>query len=430
MLTLALKDLRVIGRDWFGVFWIFVFPLLYACFFGAIFSGQSGARGAMPVALVDESKNAQSRAFLERLADSAAVKVARDNNGAIVLDAAAAARDKVRRGDCVAYVRVKPGFAGAFQMFSGQAEDRILEVGIDPSRQAEAGYLQGVLMQSMFRGFTDRFQDKDEMKRQITKWIAGVGEADDLNLVQKAILKKFLGSLDTFIADADFGAMGGEAPDFGASMVETVSVSGEVRGKPRSAFDVMFPSAILWGLIGCMAGFAISVVRERTEGTLLRLQVAPVSRAHVLGGKALACFLMCAAVAVFLLMIGRFALGVNLGSLPLLAVAVACTGICFTGIMMTVAVMGKTEQAVAGAGWGVMMPMAMVGGAMVPLIAMPGWMRTLSNVSPVKWGIYAIEGAVWRDFSAAEMLVPCVILVVIGAVCFSLGVWIFSRQRA
>ena len=163
--------------------------------------------------------------------------------------------------------------------------------------------------------------------------------------------------------------------------------------------------------------------------TLLRLQVAPVSRAHVLGGKALACFLMCAAVAVFLLVIGRFALGVNLGSLPLLAVAVACTGLCFTGIMMTVAVMGKTEQAVAGAGWGVMMPMAMVGGAMVPLIAMPGWMRTLSNVSPVKWGIYAIEGAVWRDFSPAEMVVPCAILVGLGVVFFSLGVWIFSRQR-
>ena len=35
--TLAWKDLRLLGRDRFGVFWVLAFPLMMALLFGAIF---------------------------------------------------------------------------------------------------------------------------------------------------------------------------------------------------------------------------------------------------------------------------------------------------------------------------------------------------------------------------------------------------------
>jgi ABC-2 type transport system permease protein len=74
-----------------------------------------------------------------------------------------------------------------------------------------------------------------------------------------------------------------------------------------------------------------------------------------------------------------------------------------------------------------MMPFAMVGGGMIPLIAMPPWLVKVSVVSPFKWAITAVEGAVWRGFDAGEMLLPCAVLVAIGAVFFTLGVAIFGR---
>ena len=67
---------------------------------------------------------------------------------------------------------------------------------------------------------------------------------------------------------------------------------------------------------------------------------------------------------------------------------------------------------------------------MIPLVAMPPWLLTLSNFSPFKWGIYSLEGAVWRGFSASDMVVPCAILVSIGALCFAVGVVIFRRMDA
>jgi ABC-2 type transport system permease protein len=65
---------------------------------------------------------------------------------------------------------------------------------------------------------------------------------------------------------------------------------------------------------------------------------------------------------------------------------------------------------------------------MVPLFALPGWMQTAGTLSPVKWGILALEGALWRGFGWAELALPCGILLAVGAVGFGLGVRRFDRS--
>ena len=93
---------------------------------------------------------------------------------------------------------------------------------------------------------------------------------------------------------------------------------------------------------------------------------------------------------------------------------------------MLLSVLGKTEQSAGGIGWAVLLVMAMLGGGMIPLFIMPGWMQTLSHVSPVKWSILAMEGAIWRGFSFGEMMLPCGILLGVGLACFAIGVRAFS----
>ena len=80
---------------------------------------------------------------------------------------------------------------------------------------------------------------------------------------------------------------------------------------PRSAFDFTFPQGILWGVIGSALGFALSLVTERTRGTLLRLETSPLSRLDVLVGKALACFVAIAAVETMLLLLGVAFFGIR-----------------------------------------------------------------------------------------------------------------------
>lgn len=98
------------------------------------------------------------------------------------------------------------------------------------------------------------------------------------------------------------------------------------------------------------------------------------------------------------------------------------------GALVELAVDLAVKLAHGPTAWVVMMPLAMIGGGTIPLIAMPPWLLLASNVSPFKWAIYAIEGAVWRDLSLAESLPALAILLGIAAVCMTLGVVIMRHQ--
>jgi ABC-2 type transport system permease protein len=94
--------------------------------------------------------------------------------------------------------------------------------------------------------------------------------------------------------------------------------------------------------------------------------------------------------------------------------------------MMLLAAVSKTEAAGNGLGWGVLLLLSMVGGGMVPLEFLPGFIKSLSVVSPIRWALLALEGGVFRDATVAELAVPCGVLLGIGAVCFGLGTRLFK----
>jgi len=165
----------------------------------------------------------------------------------------------------------------------------------------------------------------------------------------------------------------------------------------------------------------VSLVSERTTGTMARLLTAPVSRRQLLAGKALACFVAILAMEVLVLSFGVLVFGVRPGSWVLLTAAGVSSAAAFVGIMMVLSTLGRTESSANAAAWAALLVMALVGGGMVPLFVMPRFMATVSHASPAKWVILALEGALWRGFSAAEMALPCGILLAIGGIGFVAG---------
>jgi len=118
-----------------------------------------------------------------------------------------------------------------------------------------------------------------------------------------------------------------------------------------------------------------------------------------------------------------------IGNIFLFITASLCSVLCFVGLMMFICTLGRTEQSAGGAGWAILMIMSMIGGGMVPLVFMPSWLRPFSHISPVKWSIFALEGAIWRNFSPAEMIYPCLVLLAIGVTFFFLGVEVLRRRK-
>jgi len=370
-LVMAWKDLHLLWLDKFALFWVAAFPMMMALFVGAIFGG-SGRTAGIGVAVVDLDATEASRAFVTALDASDAIRLEPPRGDTpYTVDSA---RGRVAAGDVAAYLVVPHGYGEAGALPFGQPGPT-LELGIDPARRAEAGYLQG--------------------------------------LVVKAAVERIRAAFP-------------ELARFEPVKVEVTPVLRSAK-RPPNAWAISFPQAMSWGVIGCCATFAVGLVQERARGTYDRLRMAPNPAWTILAGKAIACFVTCMASTTLLLLFGMI-FGVRVGSWPLLVAALVSLAFGFTGFMMLISTLGRTEQAVSGAGWAAMMPLAMIGGSMVPQMVMPAWMLGLSNYSPIKWMILAVEGALWRGFSAAEMLAPCVVLVSVGLVCFTAGAVTISRR--
>jgi len=430
ILAMAGKDLILLLRDKAGFFFVFFFPLIYAVFFGAIFSG-SGNSGmsALEVAVVDEDQTETSQKFIKRLDDASEISVLTTDREQ--------AHSLVKKGNRTAYIVIPKGFEdNTLRLLQG--ESLSIEVNVDASRNAEAGLLQGVLTQYAFQTLQDLFMDRSALRKQVSQVRENLVTDEGVDGFTRAVLDRFFGSLDTFLEELpeqeSDAAEGTATSDSGGSPLanwQPIRIDFQKVGresttfKPKTSYDITMPQAFVWVFLGCAAAFGISLVTERTRGTLMRLRSAPISLSQILAGKALACFVTIMTALIVLLIFFTLVFGVRPCSYPNLALAFVSATLAFVGIMMLISVLGKTEASAGGVGWAFLLVMAMTGGGMVPLMVLPSWMKTLSHFSFVKWAVVAVEGAVWRGFTLQEMLLPCGILIGIGVVAFSLGVGVF-----
>jgi hypothetical protein len=172
-----------------------------------------------------------------------------------------------------------------------------------------------------------------------------VEQARDLPAVQKQTLLDFFAMLEVFVPKLTSVKIASDGGPFAGLRLNVVPVTFD-RAEPRSAFEISFPSSILWAVLSCMMTFTMSIVIEQKQGTLLRLRVAPLSKMHILGGKGLACFVSCTGSAAILLVLGVTCLGVRVSHWGYLLAGIAAMAVCFSGLMMLLSVLGRTEQAV------------------------------------------------------------------------------------
>ena len=427
VIALACKDLRVLFAEKSNLFWVFVFPGMYALFFGAVFSGASKGPSNMRVVVVDEDQSDFSQAFVSRLRTNEALDVQPGADANAPVDRAIAL-ERVRKGRVAAALIINEGFGAGFSHWFDSNEPK-LQIAADPGRQMEGAYLKGLLAQAQFETMGERMGDRTWMQSQMQSWRSQMSDANDLGFGQATVFLNFFDAMETFFDDVDDNVYT-SGLDQGMVNVGTLDVQKEQTGEsPAQGFQITFPQTILWGILMCTICFAVSIVRERMTGTFARMCIGPIGQSHILAGKGLACFLTCGCVILMLLTGGKLIFKVPINSLMLFGVAVTCTAACFVGLMMLISTLGKTEESVTGAGMAMIMLMAMFGGAMLPLFVMPTWMQSISHLSPVKWGILAMEGAIWRHFSFTEMLMPCGILLGVGAAFFGLGVLLLRRAR-
>jgi len=434
--AMVVKDLKLLFRDKVTLFFTFGFPMLFAAFFGSIFSGDSSGNG-LSLAVADLDQTATSQQFVKDMdaLDELAVQLVSE----------AEARELTRRGKKTAFIILQDGFGDAYgSLFSGSPPE--LVVGVDPARKAEAGLLEGVLMKLGIQRFEKAFNNADTMVDQLDQSVASLETNPDMPAEWKDLLGNFLPQMKELVeaeglpdAEATGAAATGAAAEgsdgsggIGNALMPLKLVKEDVavqRVGPANAYAITMPQAMFWAIMGVVMGFGVALVQEKAKGTMTRLVVAPITRRQILGGKALGCF-----IALVLVLTVFFALAKLLFNVPVdypakVLFAVLSVATIFVGIMMFLAAIGKTERGMSSLGWAVMMVFAMFGGGMIPLFVMPAWMISLSHFSPVKWAILMFEGATWRDFSWAEMLLPCSLMLLLGVLLFLAGARLLRLEQ-
>ncbi len=192
-----------------------------------------------------------------------------------------------------------------------------------------------------------------------------------------------------------------------------------------TSYDYAFSKVMFWGLIGGAASSVASIANEKNSNTMVRLQLSPASKWHVLLGKNFACLSVLLLSSFISWLFATIVFDVKTTSYAGLALVMIANGIFFAGLMSFLSNFVSTERAAGGLSWSVLQVLACFSGIMFPVTIMPPWMVKMTNFNPLMWGVRGMEMALWKEVPFSEMLLPLGIPVLSGAVLFSISVVMF-----
>jgi ABC-2 type transport system permease protein len=158
------------------------------------------------------------------------------------------------------------------------------------------------------------------------------------------------------------------------------------------------PAWTIFGMFFIVISLSGSIIKERDDGSYMRIRTMPGSYLTVLYGKLSAYLLVCMCQCFLMLLVGLYLLplmglpkliiGDNLAVIAL--VAFFC-GLAATGYGVLVGTLFNTHQQSSTFGAVSVVILAALGGIWVPVYVMPEAIRTLAELSPLYWGLDAFH---------------------------------------
>ncbi|MGE6124135.1 ABC transporter permease [Aeromonas rivipollensis] len=183
--------------------------------------------------------------------------------------------------------------------------------------------------------------------------------------------------------------------------------------------------------IGCLIVTALSVAREREEGTFDQLLVSPLTAGWIMAGKAVPGILVAVGQGTIVALAARFLYQVPFGgSTTLLMAGMVCYGLALAGIGLFVSSLCSTQQQAFLGVFSFMVPAVILSGYVSPIENMPLLFQWLAAMDPLSHFILLLKGVFLKDlgWSAAwPLLWP---LLAIAGVSLSLALAMFRRHIA
>lgn len=197
------------------------------------------------------------------------------------------------------------------------------------------------------------------------------------------------------------------------------------------------PAWSLFAIFFIIVPLSINMVKEKTQGTFVRLRTNPVSYLTVLGGKTLVYLSVCLiqfglmlGIGVYLFpILGLPSLDVS-GKIPQLFLVAIFAGLAAIGLGLLLGTVAKTQEQSAPFGATFVVILAALGGVWVPVFIMPKFMQTLSNLSPMNWGLNAFYDVFLRDVGIIDLVPELALLLLFFIITTTISIVYNERKNA
>lgn len=174
---------------------------------------------------------------------------------------------------------------------------------------------------------------------------------------------------------------------------------------------------------------ALSVAREREQGTFDQLLVTPLTPTQILIGKALPSIMVGLLQSTIILLVIRFWFGVPMnGQIWLLYFGLIIFTTAAVGIGLSISAIALTMQQAMLYTFILIMPLILLSGLLTSVQNMPEILQWATYANPLRFGIELtrriyLEGASFRDIAPAFM--P---LLIVAALTLPLAGWLFRHR--
>ena len=174
---------------------------------------------------------------------------------------------------------------------------------------------------------------------------------------------------------------------------------------------------------------ALSVAREREQGTFDQLLVTPLSPTEIMIGKAIPPMLIGLFQATLVLLVTRFWFRIPMaGSLLTLYTGVAAFMLAGVGIGLSISALSATMQQAERYTFVLLMPMMLLSGLSTPVATMPHVLQIATLVNPVRFGIDLVRRVYLEGAGLATVLPDIVPMLLIAAVTLPTAAWLFRHR--
>ncbi len=193
-------------------------------------------------------------------------------------------------------------------------------------------------------------------------------------------------------------------------------------------FTVPSLVAILSMLLALMVT-AMSVSRERENGTFDQLLVSPLQPWQILIGKMIPAMLIGIVESTFLMILALNLFEIPfVGSLFLLYGSMIIFLFSIVGVGLFISSISHTQQQSILGSFVFMTPMMMLSGYATPIENMPNWLQPFTNLLPIKHFFIIIKGIFLKDMPSYDVFMHTWPMALIAVFTLSLAGWMF-RQR-